>query len=714
MSIPQNAQAQQQHLQMQQQFQNAPNMNVNTGGAMQQPSSQHINPQQQQQQMGNMAQGSMMPPPTSFPPRPNTASSHRPQQASSYAYHNAPSPRPNTSGGPGATPSPRISSGPLPGGNVPGPVPIQPRPRTGTPTPMTRPGTSMSGHVSMGGQDGGGGQGQQKVPSRPTTASGFAQQQQQQQQPQQQQQGQQQPQQQGQNAPFLSVNTANTPQQMQSAKSPGGFTPIAPAPTQPGSPVRGAKRKTGGTPVHGQQPQQAQSQTQSHLQSQQAPQTPRLSIPPIANMGGTVNGGASGTGLIGMGIMGNVGPSGQPQVAQSGMGAGVGLLGGAGGGTMGPPVLPRSASQGQIQQQHSGDMSSMGMGMTANMNAGGMFPGQGMVRQSSSGSLNVSPTFPGVPTPAHLQLSSNPAAGLSVTSPIQGHNYGQNAVTDPTVAARNMAGLTNGIGLGLGTPSVGSIGGIDMPVPQTPLQQHVRQTSQPPISSPFPNVSSPIVGNGMSGMLAAQAGLGQTSQHGVLADRKLGLADGVGLGITPNNQGSLPQSDGTPSKTGPSVNGVHASASHPTPAPALNIIAQLPPLPANVQLNPKVTRVSVVPLKESTVLIPPLTDDEIADIKAWMKVDKEYEVTYKHMREQMQNEMRETVAKPRAWFEKDPTVEDGRSNSRRRPDKFALTGLKQARDREAKERRKSGRREGFKLYVVLAYAVRFQLILAKA
>ena len=121
------------------------------------------------------------------------------------------------------------------------------------------------------------------------------------------------------------------------------------------------------------------------------------------------------------------------------------------------------------------------------------------------------------------------------------------------------------------------------------------------------------------------------------------------------------------------------------------IIPQLPPLPTNVSLNPKVTRVSVVPLKDSETTIPALKEEEIARVKAWMKADEEYDARYKQMRERMKEEMHEAIGKPRAWYEKD--VEDPRT--RRRKEKFELVGLKGG--REEMKRKKAGRREGFKL-----------------
>lgn len=619
---------------------------------------------QHQHAMSGAVPSAMMPPPTSIPPRPSTATSQRPQQPGAFPAPNvganananrgapSPSPRPGTGGGPRATPSPRPPSGNLPG--VGTPVPIQPRPMAGTPGPATRPGTGMSVH---------GADGQQKAPSRPTTATGFAQ-----------QHHQQQAQvQQGQNGNFLGMGHPNGALQTPTARSPGGFPAIAPAPAMPGSPTRGAKRRLG-TPVPG-QPQQLQLQPQPQPQPQQIhppPQTPHLPMPSIANV--NISAGGGGTGLTGMGIMGNVGPAGS-QNAAANLGVGMGLLGGAGGGMMGPPVLPRSTSQGQIHQAHGGDMGGMGMGMNANMNInGGAFPAPGMTRQLSAGPMGVNPNFPSAPTPA-AQLGLPSTTGLPASSPMHVPGLGQNGAMDTMGPSRAMGALPNGVGLGLGTSGLSGMGGIDVPIPQTPMQQHARQTSQPPISSPFPHGSSPIAGPNLSG-----AGL----QNGLI-DRK----PSEGLGTAANAQ------DNAATKT---ANG--ASNAAPAVPPAPTVIPQLAPLPANVQLDPKVSRVSIVPLKDSATLIPPLTEDQIAEIKTYMKIDKEYEGRYKHMREKMTDELRGTVGKPHAWWEKDTTLEDGRMGMRKRQDKFSLTGQKHFKERELKERRKAGKREGFKLYVV--------------
>jgi SWI/SNF-related matrix-associated actin-dependent regulator of chromatin subfamily B member 1 len=206
--------------------------------------------------------------------------------------------------------------------------------------------------------------------------------------------------------------------------------------------------------------------------------------------------------------------------------------------------------------------------------------------------------------------------------------------------------------------------GLPVP-PQTP-----RQASQPPVGSPFPP-------GGLMGMPSS-------------AERKVGGA-GVLANAPPLSR--VPTSENLGSGPATALSATTGGNMPAAPTGAPQIIAQLPPLPANVNLNPKVTRVSVVPLIDSETTIPALKEDEIAKVKEWMKADREYEGRYKKMRERMTEEMRDNIVKRRAWYEKDP-LEDPRS-VRRRKEKFDLIGMKSGKDERL--RKKAGRREGFKL-----------------
>ena len=141
------------------------------------------------------------------------------------------------------------------------------------------------------------------------------------------------------------------------------------------------------------------------------------------------------------------------------------------------------------------------------------------------------------------------------------------------------------------------------------------------------------------------------------------------------------------------------TAPMPTPVTRTKIVPALNPLPANVSLEAKVTCVSVVPLADSERAIPPLRADEIAAVQAWQRADREYEARAKKMRERVQEEMKKTVSAPRAWWEKDFSLGVGGDEQmkRRRGDKWQLTGLKSQKEREMKDKKRVGKREGLRL-----------------
>lgn len=72
----------------------------------------------------------------------------------------------------------------------------------------------------------------------------------------------------------------------------------------------------------------------------------------------------------------------------------------------------------------------------------------------------------------------------------------------------------------------------------------------------------------------------------------------------------------------------------------------LPPLPANVTLDARMTKMTIVPLATSLETIPMLSEDEIGAVKEWMKADKEYDGMVKKMKERMGDEVREMLGGP--------------------------------------------------------------------
>ncbi|KAH9918736.1 uncharacterized protein BXZ73DRAFT_52794 [Epithele typhae] len=211
----------------------------------------------------------------------------------------------------------------------------------------------------------------------------------------------------------------------------------------------------------------------------------------------------------------------------------------------------------------------------------------------------------------------------------------------------------------------GQGGGPDGPA--QPMPTPPRQASLPPSAT----AASPVVSGTVPGMIAG----------------------------TPVKASSIPPSSTTAVKTSSSPAPPASTTTAPTPQVQTKIVPQLNPLPANVTLEPKVTRVSVVPLADSDAVIPPLEADEITRVQAWMAIDKEYEGRHKAMQARMTEEMRRTVGVPRAWWEKDFTMQGGLApdEMRRRRDKWVLTGLKSHKEKEIKDRKKMGKREGLRL-----------------
>lgn len=368
------------------------------------------------------------------------------------------------------------------------------------------------------------------------------------------------------------------------------------------------------------------------------------------------------------------------QLASMRMGAnmaagGVGV--GIGGGMMGPPVLPRTPHEMLGNVNGMPGVNGMGpMGMNMAMVNGGLS------RQPSVADLAMR-------SAAGTPGASAGAAGLSIntnTIGLGGPQQQQMAAMlggTPTSASPNPALLGMGVGVGEGgTP---------------------RQSSQPPAAG---SGGSPFAGMGMVGLpgmerkISGQGGLlahaqpmqrvpvsaaGNMTATGAVASSS---SSAVGAPV----QGQQPQQQQGQAQAQAQAQAQQGQGQAHAQQPA--VIPSLPPLPAGVNLNPKVTRVTVVPLVQSDKAIPPLAADEIADVKTWMKVDREYEGMYKKMKERMAEELKEAM-RVRPWYEKDPAEARLQQQQRRRGDGFALIGLKGS--KEEKARRKNAKREGVKL-----------------
>ena len=228
---------------------------------------------------------------------------------------------------------------------------------------------------------------------------------------------------------------------------------------------------------------------------------------------------------------------------------------------------------------------------------------------------------------------------------------------------------------GVASPSVSGMGmGMGVDGPQSAVPQTPRQNSLPPAAaSPFQHTgssSAPVPGM-----------IGGAPAKPVVKP---------GTSPAPSAQ---PQTQAATVKQEPTAATVTVTQT--------KIVPQLPPLPATVQLDQKVTRVSVVPLAESDKPIPPLRADEIANVQAWQGADKAYEARHAKMRERMADEMKRTVSTPRAWWERDFTLLEGaaaeEAKRRARAEKWQLTGTKSQKEREMKDRKRVGKREGIRL-----------------
>lgn len=332
---------------------------------------------------------------------------------------------------------------------------------------------------------------------------------------------------------------------------------------------------------------------------------------------------------------------------QGGMpGAGVNMAGTNGlmnASGMGPPGISRA----QSNHLPGGDMGVQGMN--------GM-PNPAMSRQGSLG-----PNIPGITNAAGLSINTNlnpnlnPAMAMAAAAAIGP----MNAMGTPTASASpNPAMLVDG-----GLPAA----------PSTPN----RQASLPPTTG------SPFTAGGMMGMPGTER---KISGQGLLSGVAPLTRSSSDLFSTATS--AVTASSAAATSTVPAV----AGAPPIPPVTATQIVPQLPPLPTNVKLNSHVTRVTVVPLIDSETTIPALKQEEIEKVQGWMKIDKEYEALHQKMRDRMTEEVKDVVAKHRAWWERNPQ-DDPRV---KRPKvKLDLIGIKGASERS--RNKKLGKREGFKL-----------------
>jgi SWI/SNF-related matrix-associated actin-dependent regulator of chromatin subfamily B protein 1 len=100
--------------------------------------------------------------------------------------------------------------------------------------------------------------------------------------------------------------------------------------------------------------------------------------------------------------------------------------------------------------------------------------------------------------------------------------------------------------------------------------------------------------------------------------------------------------------------------------------------------------VTPVPLAQSQKLIPPLLSDEIAEIKQWMHVDREYEAMFQAMRDHVKGEAMRMYGGRARWWERGVEV-DTAVAARRGKSKFELV-YPHMMDGSASSRKKGRRR----------------------
>ncbi|KZV84892.1 SNF5-domain-containing protein [Exidia glandulosa HHB12029] len=165
-----------------------------------------------------------------------------------------------------------------------------------------------------------------------------------------------------------------------------------------------------------------------------------------------------------------------------------------------------------------------------------------------------------------------------------------------------------------------------------------------------PNMMAPPA---MAGMSSGVSPLGGPSSFGTPGPSQSPLAH------RRPTAGPMNGLAGTPSRAGSSFMGLAGSSK--------------PGLPGNA--NPDLTKITKVALAGSGTTIPPLSDEEMKNMKDWLEHDTEYGKELLSMKDRMRKELQSISQRPSAWFEKDPYEEQAeRARGVRKPkEKLALT-----------------------------------------
>ncbi|KAF7762167.1 hypothetical protein Agabi119p4_8760 [Agaricus bisporus var. burnettii] len=333
---------------------------------------------------------------------------------------------------------------------------------------------------------------------------------------------------------------------------------------------------------------------------------------------------------------------------------------------MGPPSMMPSRMS--MSGSSSTDLSAVG-GMNG-------MPGTPTAPIHQGQNLIQSPRPPNTNEMMNSNANFNPATMAMSGGPAQGPPQ------TPVRQGSMMGGGTPGMGMGNASPMAQALA-QQQQQHHHHQQQQARQQSLPSGASPMPKEPGSV---GMVGMRASVP----PAIPGPNVAGPIARASSTASVTT----ASGPSAPNVPSSTISGGNTLPASDSTTSTASS-SVAGQIPPLPTNVQLNPAITQITNVPLVDSLKLIPEISDEQLVDVKGWLKTDKEYEVVMRKMKERMASEMRGLFGGAMWWEKAAPDVDVNRWK-RGRENFDVRYPLRRGKEKEGRERRKR-QREGLRL-----------------
>ncbi|CAE6459210.1 unnamed protein product [Rhizoctonia solani] len=427
------------------------------------------------------------------------------------------------------------------------------------------------------------------------------------------------------------------------------------------------------------------SDSQQAMRTSQPPQTPKMGMGP--GMGGLPNGGMNIPNIPNMGMnMANMGmPHAMNMQNNINMGNAMGL---SGPNAMGMPGASNTmgmpgANNGMGMQPNNG----MGLSNAANtMGIGANMPGNNMGMPGNAmgmpGNTMMSSANPmGMPTgnamgmPAGMSGANN--LGMNMPNMMPGAN-GLNMATGSnlTMGANNL-GMPGAGGMslpGAGGLNVASAGGNTMGMPGAVnmnaggmnLPNAVTLPGANPMAIPPPNISIPGGAPNLAG-----TNISPTKPMGLGINVGAGAPNALGMGgmMQVNGMGMMGL-NGTPTRPTP-ANPVVPGAVAPSPTKLGRRVVSgpipssptkpsaAPTLPAPPGTNPQTTLVTPLPLlkDENDVThggaLPPVSEDEMKQIKGWMARDAAFQKVYAQVGEHRAEEEAMLRNAKYAWWESD-------------------------------------------------------------